>query len=333
MDKETNNAELMNAAPHDYEERELSSAHHHRHSSSHSHHHSKHGRKRKKRRSKSKRYAFWRTIFSFMLFLCISATAVLLTARLTVLNENRVAQIFTNDEYLFSLHDDVLEYSQDLCLKYGIPDDGVKSAVNYESISDIQNAYTIGQLGMEEMYTATTYSDDIKALNKELVEQTESIIKENGIEIDANLKDNAARKFADEITDYVTKKVEFSYASDLQSIFNISSTVLLVGIILFAVLSIAFYLLTISFAEKKYRAFRAVSYSVFGAAGLNLLMVIFVGIVAIFKNFLIYPLYLCDSVMSYIGSCVLTFLFVSIVLFVVGTMNSALIWRLKRNNE
>ena len=332
MDIETNNAEVENAAPFENEGRELSSAHHHRHHDSHSHHrHSSH--RRKKRRSKSKRYAFWRTIFSFMLFLCVSATAVFLATRLTVLNEDRVSRIFTNEKYLASLHADVLEYSQDLCLKYGIPDDCVKDTITYESISNIQNAYTLGQLDMDEMYSSTTYSDIIKALNKELAAQTETTIKANSLEIDESVQDGAVQKFADEVSDYITKKVEFKYTSDLQSIFNVSSTVLIIGIILFAILSVAFFLLTISFAEKRYRAFRSVSFSVFGAAGLNLLMVISVGIVAIFKNFLIYPLYLCDSVMSYIGSCVLTFLACAIVLFILGTMNSALVWRLKRNNE
>ena len=346
MDNENFNAETNADALSERETRPVSTAHHHHNSSHSSHHHhsssshhsssghSSHGKKKKKKRkSKNERYAILRTIFSFLLFLCISATAVFSAMGITVLNENRVSQIFTNDEYLSALHSDVLEYSQDLCLKYGIPDDCVKEAVTYDSISNIQIAYTYGQLDMDEMYTASTYTDYIKYLNDELVSSTEKSVKANALEIEESKKDDAIKKFAGEITDYVTQKVEFRYISDLQSIFNVSTTVLIIGIVLFAVLGIAFLLLTISFKDKEYRALRSVSYSIFAAAGLNLLLVIFVGVVSVFKDFLIYPLYFCDSVMSYINSCVLTFLFSSITLFIIGTMVSALVWRLKRNNE
>ncbi|MBR4241420.1 MAG: hypothetical protein IKR97_04280 [Eubacterium sp.] len=313
-----------------------STAHHHS-SSSHSSHrsssHSSHKHKKHKKSSSTKRKSAWRSVFSFLLFLCISAAVVLFGMRMSVLNVNTAARIFTNNEYLSGLHSDVYQYSKDLCLKYGIPEESVKDSVSFSNIRDIQIAYISGQFDMDEMYTSSTYLDNIKEMKSQIVKTTGEAIKENKLSVDEKVKKTALNDFANEITDYAKAKVEFSYIEDLKSILNVSNPVLNVLIILFTVLAIAFLLLTISFSDKKYRSFRAVCYSIFGSAGINFVLVLLVGIVSIFKDFLIYPSYLCQSVMTYIKTCVLTFTAQGIVLFLAATMVSALVWRLKRENN
>ncbi len=80
-----------------------SSSHHSSHQSSHHHssskrsgsssHHSK-KHKHKSRGIKKESYGKWRSFFSFMLFLALSATFVFAGLRITVLNQNRIADIF-----------------------------------------------------------------------------------------------------------------------------------------------------------------------------------------------------------------------------------------------
>ena len=272
-------------------------------------------------------------MFSFILFLSISATAILGALKVSVLNQSRMANVFTNSSYINSMYNDVMDYSKDLCLKCGIPDSNLDNAITYKSISEIQNAYILGNMDLDEMYSPSSYVDLISKLNKEIVSQTKKVIKENNIKVAGGMSAKGPQQFADEITSYLQSKVEFKYLSDIQSIVNVSSPVLNIGIILFAVLSIAFLLLTISFADKKYRALRSVCYSVFGAAALDILLVILVGIVGIFKDLVIYPSYLCTSVMNYIIFCVSTFLIEGILLFLIGVIVGALVWRLKRNND
>lgn len=305
-----------------------SSKHHHssKHSSSHSH-------KSKRKKPSAKTYARRRAFFSFVLFLTISATAILGALKISVLNESRMANIFTNSTYLNAMHDDVMEYSKDLCLKCGIPDSYLDNVITYKSISEIQKAYILGNLDMDEMYSESSYVDMIGRLNDNIATQTKNVVEENRLEFANGMETKGPQQFADEVTAYLKSRVEFKYLEDIQSIVNVSSPVLNVGMILFAVLSVAFLLLTISFVDKKYRALRAVCYSIFGASALDMFLVICVGIVSIFKDLLIYPSYFCDSVMGYINFCVSTFLIEGILLFLFGVMVGALVWRIKRNND
>ena len=305
-----------------------SPSHHSSHSSSH---HSSHGSK--SRHKKHDEHGKLRMVFAFLLFLSISAVAVLSGIKVTVLNKTQIADIFTNREYTYALYEDVLEYSQDMCLKYGIPDESVKQEINFSSINEIQTAYSRGVLNIDEMYSETAYLDLVSKLNKDLVLSTKSMISENKLSVAENQKNDGAQKFADEITSYLIDKVEFEYTAELQSVINVSSTALSIAIVFFAILSVAFLLLVISLADKKYRALRTVCYSVFSASALNLILVLFVGIVDIFKDLVIYPSYLCDSVIRYVNSCVLTYLLEALFLFVIGVMISAFVWKLKRSNE
>jgi hypothetical protein len=253
--------------------------------------------------------------------------------KITVCNENRILSIFTNSSYVEGLQNDVLEFSEDLCAKCGIPEDSVNTVIDFKSVLDIQEAYTYGNFGYDEMYSSTTYTDLLGTMNKSIVSSTTEMLSNEGIKIAESQKQDGVQSFADEITAYLQERVEFSYTSEVQSIINISNTIADIGIILFSIFSVAFSLLTLSLTEKKYRSLRSLCFSIFAAADLNLLFVIFIGIVAIFKDFLIYPEYLCQSVLSYIGSCVLTFFIEAALLFLIGLCISCYTWKKKRNSE
>ena len=244
-----------------------------------------------------------------------------------------MSDIFTNSTYINALFNDVLEYSEDLCIKCNIPSDDIDTVITYKGINDIEDAYIRGNLDMDEMYSESTYLDLINDLNKELVAQIEKTVEENRLKVASDMETEGPKQLANEITTYLQSKVEFSHLDDIKSVVNISAPLLNIGIVLFAVLSVAFLLLTISFAEKKYRALRAVCYSVLGASALDILLVIFVGIVAIFKDLLLYPSYLCDSIMRYINFSVLTFFAEGLLLFLIGVMIGAFVWHIKRNKD
>lgn len=249
------------------------------------------------------------------------------------MNTNRVADIFINNDYINALYEDVLDYSKDLCRKCAIPEECATSAITVKKIGDIQKAYTYGAFEMDEMYSESTYVDLIKSLNRSIVSSTRSTVKENGLEVESTQKTAGASTFANEITSYLQDRVEFKYVEDIQSVINICSTLFEIGIVLFAILSVAFLLLTISFTDKKYKAIRAVCFSVYGASLLDFVLVLGVGIVAIFKDFIIYPLYFCQSVSTYIGNCIWAFVIEGFLLFLIGTMISAICWKYKRNIE
>ena len=250
-----------------------------------------------------------------------------------MVNESCISNIFTNNEYVSSLYNDVLDYSRDMCMKYGIPDDCVEETITYKNINNIQVAYVSGVIDKDEKYSETTYSDMINSLSKKIEKATNEEINNQNIEVSEKQTETGVSAFSQEIASYIKEKVEFEYVSDLQSLLNVSAPVINVGIVLFAVFALAFFLLAISVEGKSYRSMRPIAISFLSAALMNLLLVVLVGIVSLFKDLLIYPSYLCASIERYINSCAGTFLFESFLLFFVGLVICTLVWRLKRNNE
>jgi hypothetical protein len=183
------------------------------------------------------------------------------------------------------------------------------------------------------MYSESTYVDIIGKINDELVTSIDATVSENNLKVESSQSTEGAKKLADGITEYLTKKVELRYVSDIQSIINVSNTAINIGLVLFVILFVAFLLLTLSLTDKRYRALRSVSYSVFAASLLNFLLVAFVGIVDIFKDLLLYPEYFCNSVLRFIHICLSTFLLEGALLFIIGLAVAAVTWRTKRNND
>jgi hypothetical protein len=253
--------------------------------------------------------------------------------RITVLNEAKIKSVFTGTQYINVLYEDIHNYSKDLCIKCSIPENSADEGVTYENISEIQEAFTLGNLVLDEMYSESTYLDMIERMNGDIVSSINNSIQQNNIVVDESQISSGTQTIADSITEYFKGRVEFKYTSFVQSVLNVSNTITTVGIVLFSILSVAFLLLTISLTDKKYHATRSVAFSFLAASGLNLILVIFVGIVGIFKDLVIYPGYFCETVMRYINSCVSTFLIEGLLLFIIGLSISAVTWRYKREKE
>lgn len=305
-------------------ESNVSSNHGYSHSSSH-HHHSSGKRKYDE-------YRGLRNFFSFFLFLSIAALSVSSCIKTVFVNPKILADIFTNREYTYAVYTDVLEYAKDMCLECNIPADSVKEVITADSVGNIQNAYAEGFITDNPKYTETTYIDLIDELNKDLVSSTDKMIKSRHLKTAEN-QSGGAQDFADKITAYLTKVTVFEYINALKTVSNIGNTAALVFIVLSVILTVVFALLVYSLASKIYRAIRSICFSVFGASLLNVLLVLFVQIVKLCKDLVIYPSYLCDSVLRYVDICTLSVLFSAAALFTLGMVLTAFAWRLRRNNN
>jgi hypothetical protein len=118
---------------------------------SHSYHHS----------SESKGLKFGRLFLAFFLFLCIAIFSLAISAKMTILNSDRIDYIFTNSDYVQSLCDDVSQYAHDCCLVSGIDEDAVDSVINYSTIYDLQESYTASALNTDSNYNDSAFDANI----------------------------------------------------------------------------------------------------------------------------------------------------------------------------
>lgn len=273
-----------------------------------------------------------RKAVAFFLFLTMVALSLCLCAQQCFLNSNKYAEIFSNEQYINGLYQDVLEYSCDMCDYNAIPKDSVEQTITYESVEGIATAYAYGNLTASQQFTETTYLDKIDELEKQLVKTTNKMLKDNGIS-ESKSVENGAEGFADNISNYLSEKVNFVYMEKLKTVSNIGKTASVSGVIVFSIIALILVLTIISIGNKKFRSVRAIAYALIASGELQLLLVLGVELIKRYKTLVIYPSYLCDSVMNFVNNGILT-VFVSAMLSIFASLIlTVAVWKLKRNQK
>lgn len=279
----------------------------------------------------SKSVKIGRGILAFFLFLCITAMSVFACVCAVMTNPERISQIFIDEKYVSSLYQDIKEYSYDLCSECSIPTDSVDECITYYDVYSVQEAYSFGNLTKLPEFTATTYQDKIDEIDKNLVSSTKKMIKDNNLSsYDTN---KSVEKFSSKICDYIKSRVEFKLMDKLKLIVNYGKTISSVLIAVMAILILVIGLIVYSIGYRKFRSLRAIAHSTIAAMLLDLVMVAGVQYIKITKELVIYPSYLCDSVLKFVDTCQLSLAVAAAVLFVLSLAIITIVWKLKRNEK
>lgn len=273
-----------------------------------------------------------RNVLAFFLFLTVTAMSLLGCMRIVFLNENRLAKIFTNEVYIAALQADILLYAEDLCDSCSIAHEGVQAAVTYPAIEELMQAYVGGNLKVTEHYTQTTYLDKLADLQKQAETKTAAMLKKTGISLTAPQKKQLPL-FAEKIRNYAQKQVEFPFMAPLKTLANSGAIAVIVALVVLGIVALLLLLILFSIGKKRYKSLRAVTYALTAAGIVDFMLVGGVKIVALWKNLVIYPNYLCESVMRYINDCVLSVAVSGALLWIAAFFTATFVWRMKRNNN
>jgi hypothetical protein len=280
----------------------------------------------------TKKQMISRNIVSFFLFISIVALSLSICAKVCFVNSDKYAQILTNQKYVNALYDDILQYSYDVCDESSIPRDSVDEIITYTNIYNIDEAYAYGNLTNVPQYTQTTYDDRITQLKSDLIDSTTQMIKDNKLKVDSS-RSEGVNSFALKISDYVRSKVEFKYMDKAQTIVNFGKTISVVLIVIFTILSVVLALVTFSIGKKNYRGLRAIAYSFNASAILQFGFVLASLIIKQVKTLVIYPTYLCDSIMSFVNSSILCVTVSACISIGAMLVIATVVWKLKRSEK
>ncbi len=287
--------------------------------SNHSHHSS----------SERKGTKFARNFLAFILFVSILVLSFSLCTGFVFLNADRVSEIFTNNTYVTAFRQDVLQYAEDLCDEAYIPYDSVEQELTYDVIYDIATSYAGGNLCNDEMYTDTTYQSRINDLQNNLTASTQEMLKSYELDFDkADVED-----FSSRVCKYVKEKTEFAYLDYLKKTTNIGRTAAIAAGVVSVIFVLVTALIIFYTGKRRYRSIRAITYSLTASSLFQLLMVIAFEVFKKFKTLVIYPVYLCESVMGFVGRCEITVLISAVISFIPALIFMVFVWRFKRNEK
>ena len=322
---------------------ETSNEHHHHHSSGSSHHssgshhssshrHSRSHRRRKRERSSDRKaYRKSRYAFAFLLFLTITVFALSLTARLSLLSAKNVGDIFINHAYVSALSEDVLTYATDLCRDNNVPVSAAEDVVTYSAVNEIDRAYIIGTLSLDEQYTEQTYEGLLEEFNAKLEDSINTTLKENGVKSHSGVE-NGSEQLAKSITDYLKERMTFPFFDKVETIINLGKTGILATVLVSGILSVALVLIVIALGSKLYRNMRSVCHAFSASAIVCLLVPVVYSCIKTTKAIGFYPTYLNDSIMSYFNSSASSFALAGGLLAALSFALIAVEWKLKSDD-
>lgn len=274
-----------------------------------------------------------RTVLSFLMYLLISVSVICVGFLSVGSNPNTFIKEFTSNTYVENVKADAVRYCQDMCLQNSIPGDFVDDVITHNRIMSLQKAYITAELNSTEEYNKSTYNGLLTKLQEDIEASVGNMVAEQNIQIDPSVKKTAVADFSKQITDYIESVIHFNYISQLRSYCDTANMFCKI-LLCFCVIAIAVIVLALNFStSRKYRASRAVAYSILAAAIMNTILFDSVAIVKDTKKLVIYPTYLVDVFMNWVDDS-LAYLLAStgflVVLFVAVT---AITWMLKNNSK
>lgn len=280
--------------------------------------------------TKGQKYA--RSFLAFALFLAVAALSLSVCVRVSFINPDRIVKVFSNEKYVTSLREDILDYTHEMLKSNMLPEDCLDEVISYRELHDISYAYAAGATGASEDFAEDAYQSLIEGLGENVRSTVNGVIKDSKLEVDENQRSDGVNTFCDEITHHITLKVEKPYMDRLANVIKIGNLASIIAIVLFALVSLLLGLIVVSIG-KRHRAMRYLVHSVNAAALLDLLLVAGVAVVEHFKTLYIFPTYLRTSVMDYVNGCTLSVALSAAVLFMISLALTSLIWKMKKDSN
>lgn len=275
---------------------------------------------------------FARSFLAFALFLVIAALSLTVCVRFHFMASHNVVGVFNNEKYVAALHGDITDYIKDLNQSSLFPSGITEELVTYDKVYEISNAYASGLFSETEDYNETTYETIVEKLQKEIRETADAEIESRGMAVDVAQK-NGTEQYAARIGSYIKDRVEIPHIDKVKTAYNIGKTASLAAIFAFALLALILVLIILSVGNKKYRSLRSLVHALCAAATLDLLLAGGVEVIKHTKTLWVYPLYLRESIMTYVNSCVFGVTMASVTLFILAFVLMTVIWRLRRNTK
>ncbi|MGN0516842.1 hypothetical protein [Eubacterium sp.] len=274
-----------------------------------------------------------RTVLSFLLYLCLSLSVVCVGFISVGANPNVFIKEFTDNTYVENVKADAVRYTQDMCLQNSIPDDFVDDVITHNRIMSLQKAYITAELNSTEEYNKSTYDGLLTKLQEDIEASVGNMVAEQNIQIDPSVKKTAVADFSEQITDYIGSIIHFNYISQLRSYCDTANMFCKI-LLCFCVIAIAVIVLALNFStSRKYRASRAIAYSILAAAIMNTILFDSVAIVKDTKKLVIYPTYLVDVFMNWVDDSLAYLLASTGFLVVLFAAVTAITWMLKNNSK
>lgn len=266
-----------------------------------------------------------RVLLSFSLFIMIVLASLSTCSKSVFLNKSSIENMFTDYNYVSSVKTDILEYACDIYLKNGLDSSNLDNVFDDALVEETIKAYVAGTIGSSIGYSETTYFESVESMCTSFEEDLKIQIDKRGLTQNSDSINASVELIKNCIMSAVDIRVP-----NVKNIINIGSiaSVAVIGVSLFFAVSIGLILFFIG--DIRYRSVRAVSISFFTAGLFDIFLSLMVYIIFKIRHIDIFPIYLRELVMSYIGDCINSVAVSGCLLLFVGLIASVAVWKIRK---
>lgn len=266
-----------------------------------------------------------RVLLSFALFVMIVLASLSTCSKSVFLNKSEIENLFTDYNYVSSVQADVLEYASDIYLKNGLDSSNLDNVFNDALIEETIRAYVAGSIGSSIGYSETTYLESVDNICNSFELDLRNQLDSKGLP----QNEEHIHSSVELVNSCIISVVDISIPN-MKNIINIGSiaSVAVIGVSLFFAVSIGLVLFFIG--EIRYRSIRAVSISFFTAGLFDICLSLMVYIIFKIRHIDIFPVYLRELAMRYIGNCINSVAVSGCLLLFVGLIVTVAVWKIRK---
>lgn len=266
-----------------------------------------------------------RVLLSFALFIMIVLVSLSSCSKSVFLNKSLIEDLFTDYDYVSCVKADILEYANDIYLKNGLDGSSLDSVFDDRLVEETIKAYVAGTIGSSIGYSETTYLESVENMCVSFEADLKNQLDKKGLAQDSECIYTSVEL----MNSCIISAVDISIPN-LKNIMNIGSiaSVAVIGVSLFFAVSLGLILFFIG--DIRYRSLRAVSISFFTAGLFDIFLSFMAYIIFKMRHIDIFPIYLRELVMRYIGDCMNSVAVAGCLLLFVGLIASVATWKIRK---
>ncbi|MEG0933541.1 MAG: hypothetical protein RSF41_08105 [Lachnospiraceae bacterium] len=252
-------------------------------------------------------------IVAFVLSILLTLLTTMLAVYLGLFNTNSVIVSFNKVDYYHNVLEDFDKKAWDITIPLGLPKEVVTDLVEINKVSrDVKGSLMAG-------LDHTDYIPDTTDIEQDIDDRVRQYFADQGKALDANQEKVLAEYKTTIAKDYL-KSVEIPLIKYFGNLKNLYQKVMTAGIPICLILSFVAITMIIKIQKWKHRGLRVIAYSTLAAMVMTGLVPGIILISGIYKRLDLAPKYFYHFIMEYIKGGLQTFIYFSIVWFLVSVV-------------
>ena len=256
--------------------------------------------------------SFWiSTIIAFLLSVFLTLASYLGGIYFGLFNNNLILDALNSTNYYNAILDNTSEKAAALAIPMGLPAD------IFNNVFTLDSTYSDGRAIMQNAFKGESYTLDTSDIENRITSNINIYLTSKNLTATPEQQNNI-NEFAQTVAGEYVKNISIPYINYYVQLRSMFSNVVMIGLPVLLLLSAAAVFLLIRLHRWLHRSLRYITYGTLAAAIMTGTIPLYALISGSYRHLNVSPEYFYNFLISYITQSIVTFLYISLLLFVIS---------------